>query len=74
MKLIEYRGERIISETPKIPKKGANLMINHTDENNNPEIQCKFGITNTIKTQLINWFVSQPAFIKALFLETVWEV
>lgn len=31
-------------------------------------------ITNTIKTQLINWFVSQPAFIKALFPETVWEV
>lgn len=31
-------------------------------------------ITNTIKTQLINWFVSQPAFIKALFPEAVWEV
>ena len=31
-------------------------------------------ITNTIKTQLINWFVSQPAFIKALFPDAVWEV
>ncbi len=31
-------------------------------------------ITNAIKTQLINWFVSQPAFIKALFPEAVWEV
>lgn len=31
-------------------------------------------ITNAVKTQLINWFVSQPAFIKALFPETVWEV
>ena len=31
-------------------------------------------ITNAIKMQLINWFVSQPAFIKALFLKSVWEV
>ena len=31
-------------------------------------------ITNTVKTQLINWFVSQPAFIKALFPGVVWEV
>ena len=31
-------------------------------------------ITNAVKTQLINWFVSQPAFIKALFPEVVWEV
>lgn len=31
-------------------------------------------ITNAVKTQLINWFVSQPAFIKALFPESVWEV
>ena len=31
-------------------------------------------ITNTVKTQLINWFVSQPAFIKALFPNPGWEV
>lgn len=31
-------------------------------------------ITNAVKTQLINWFVSQPAFIKALFPEVAWEV
>ncbi|MBO5596982.1 MAG: transposase [Oribacterium sp.] len=31
-------------------------------------------ITKNIKTQLINWFVSQPAFIRALFPEPVWEV
>jgi len=31
-------------------------------------------VADVIKTQLINWFVSQPAFIRALFPESVWEV
>ncbi len=31
-------------------------------------------ITNEVKTQLINWFVSQPAFIKALYPDFMWEV
>lgn len=31
-------------------------------------------ITNEIKVQLINWFVSQPAFIKALYPDLMWEV
>lgn len=31
-------------------------------------------ITSEIKTQLINWFVSQPTFIKALYPEFMWEV
>ena len=31
-------------------------------------------ITSEIKTQLINWFVSQPAFIKALYPDLMWEV
>lgn len=31
-------------------------------------------ITNEIKAQLINWFVSQPAFIQALYPEFMWEV
>lgn len=31
-------------------------------------------ITNEVKTQLINWFVSQPAFIKALYPDLMWEV
>lgn len=32
-----------LAKSKKYLKKGANLMINHTDENNTPEIQCKFG-------------------------------
>ncbi len=31
-------------------------------------------ITSEIKTQLINRFVSQPAFIKALYPKFMWEV
>ena len=31
-------------------------------------------ITNEIKMQLINWFVSQPTFIKALYPDLMWEV
>lgn len=31
-------------------------------------------ITNEVKAQLINWFVSQPAFIKALCPDLMWEV
>lgn len=31
-------------------------------------------ITNEVKIQLINWFVSQPAFIKALYPDLMWEV
>lgn len=31
-------------------------------------------ITNEIKMQLINWFISQPAFIKALYPKFMWEV
>ncbi len=31
-------------------------------------------ITNEIKMQLINWFVSQPTFIKALYPDFMWEV
>ena len=31
-------------------------------------------ITNEIKVQLINWFVSRPAFIKALYPDLMWEV
>ncbi len=31
-------------------------------------------ITNEIKMQLINWFVSQPAFIKVLYSDFMWEV
>lgn len=31
-------------------------------------------ITNEVKTQLINWFVSQPTFIKALYPDFMWEV
>lgn len=31
-------------------------------------------ITNEVKMQLINWFVSQPAFIKALYPDFMWEV
>lgn len=31
-------------------------------------------ITGEIKMQLINWFVSQPAFIKALYPKFMWEV
>lgn len=31
-------------------------------------------ITSEIKMQLINWFVSQPAFIKALYPKFMWEV
>lgn len=31
-------------------------------------------ITSEVKTQLINWFVSQPAFIKALYPDFMWEV
>ncbi len=31
-------------------------------------------ITNEVKMQLINWIVSQPAFIKALYPDFVWEV
>lgn len=31
-------------------------------------------ITNEIKMQLINWFVFQPAFIKALYPDLMWEV
>ena len=31
-------------------------------------------ITNETKVQLINWFVSQPAFIKALYPDLIWEV
>ncbi len=30
-------------------------------------------ITNEIKMQLINWFVSQPAFIKALYPDFMWQ-
>jgi len=29
-------------------------------------------ITNEIKVQLINWFVSQPAFVKALYPDLMW--
>lgn len=31
-------------------------------------------ITKEVKTQLINWFVSQPSFIQALYPEFMWEV
>lgn len=31
-------------------------------------------ITKEIKTQLTNWFVSQPSFIQALYPEFMWEV
>ena len=31
-------------------------------------------ITNEVKSQLINWFVSQPAFIQALCPNLGWEV
>jgi len=31
-------------------------------------------ITKAFKTQLINWFVSQPLFIQALYPEFMWEV
>ena len=31
-------------------------------------------ITNEIKVQLINWFASQPASIKALYPNLLWEV
>ncbi len=31
-------------------------------------------ITKEAKTQLINWFVSQPSFIQALYPEFMWEV
>ena len=31
-------------------------------------------ITSEIKSQLINWFVSQPAFIQALCPDFGWEV
>lgn len=31
-------------------------------------------ITKEIKTQLINWFISQPAFIKALYPYFLWKV
>lgn len=31
-------------------------------------------ITETFRMQLIDWYVSQPAFIKRLFPETLWEV
>lgn len=31
-------------------------------------------VTNEIKVQLINWFVSQPAFIKALYPDLMGEV
>lgn len=31
-------------------------------------------ITSEVKTQLINWFVSQPSFIKALYPKFMWEV
>lgn len=31
-------------------------------------------ITNEVKMQLINWFVSQPTFIKALYPDFMWEV
>ena len=31
-------------------------------------------ITSEVKTQLINWFVSQPTFIKALYPNFMWEV
>lgn len=31
-------------------------------------------ITNAIKPHLINWFVSQPAFIKNLYPQSGWEV
>ena len=31
-------------------------------------------ITSEVKKQLLNWFVSQPTFIKALFPEFTWEV
>ena len=31
-------------------------------------------ITEAFRLQLVNWYVSQPRFIKALFPETLWEV
>nr|MCR5652039.1 hypothetical protein [Lachnospiraceae bacterium] len=31
-------------------------------------------ITEAFRMQLIDWYVSQPAFIKRLFPETLWEV
>lgn len=50
-------------------------MINPKVDFENPEteIKCEFGKAIR-ENQLINWFVSQPAFIQALCPDFGWEV